>query len=628
MLNVLSRFQLTMLSFTAAMVVATGLSAIDMSKRHRFLDGAVSGTTIADLGEMMSTVDRFQSALVADRGGADGPARARSFNAIRSRLAAMEIGTAAATEQSRDEQLAREALKGAMLDLQILAIDGDDPSTLAKVERVLSDVRDALQTLALAATSNIKQSVAEKVSLSEAALRLHLALLATTVLCGMSLFVVAVRRGLVQHSLARRDALTGLMNRFSFSETLSRLVADPGPGNDVGLILLDLDHFKIVNDTLGHAAGDLLLKQVAARLSTLADEAVHVARLGGDEFALVLVARRAHSAATEKVERIRRLLAQPIDLGTRQVTAGMSIGVAVTPLGWYDAHSLLKNADIALYAAKAAGRGASRSFTSRMDRELRERRQLEDDLRLAVATNKIEVHFQPLVDLRSERVVACEALARWNRPGYGLVPPTRFIDIAEEGSLIGEIGASILLQACRAAREWPEDVRICVNISASQFNDEFVGVVTATLAATGLAPARLELEITESVLVKDGPSVERILGELRGIGVQIALDDFGTGFSTLSHLRRFAIDRIKIDRSFVRDMSDSPESMAIVEAVCLLARKLGLSTTAEGIETETHASLLRTLGCAEGQGYLFHRPMSLVTCTETILSGTRTTRAA
>ena len=628
MLNILSRFQFLMVIVTSAMIVATGFSAIDMSKRHRLLDGVVSGTTIADVGDMMSTINHFQNALVTDVPGEGMTGRTRMFEALRTRLAAMKIGETAAVEQSREEQAARETLSGAMLDLQLAAIDEDGSDMRARMAMILRDMQDALPPLALAATSSLKHSIAGDLSLSNAALRLHLTLLAITVLCGISLLLVAIRKGWVQHRLARRDALTGLMNRLSFSETLARLISDPGPGNEVGLILLDIDLFKNVNDSLGHAAGDLLLKEVAARLSTLAADDVHVARLGGDEFALVIAARRVHGVAADKVEKIKQLLVAPIDLGTKHVTAGMSIGVAVSPLGWYDANSLLKNADIALYAAKAAGRGRSRSFTSRMDRDLRERRQLEEDLRQALAEGRIEAHFQPIVNLRSGRVVTCETLARWNRLGQGFVSPVRFIAVAEEIGLIRELGGSILLQACAAAREWPENVCVSVNVSAHQFDDQLVATVAAALASTGLAPARLELEITESVLVKDTTSVVRVLNDLRRIGVQIALDDFGTGFSSLSYLQRFPIDRIKIDQSFVRDMSDRPESAAIVESICLLARKLGLSTTAEGIETEEQASLLLAFGCVEGQGYLFHKPMPLVACTPIIAKGSRAMQAA
>lgn len=628
MLNVLCRLQFTMVVITAVMIVATGVSAVDMSKRRRLLDGIVTGTTIADVGDMMSTISHLQNALLVREVRGDGPVRARMLDAIRSQLAAMKVGEADKVEQSPEEQAARIALSGAVLDLQLLAIDEAVPGMRAKLEAILRDMQQALQTLALEATGSLKKSVAGDLSLTDAALRLHLTLLAVTVLCGILLLLVAVRRGWAQHRLARRDSLTGLLNRLSFSETLAGLISEPGPGNEIGLILLDLDLFKNVNDTLGHAAGDLLLKAIAVRLSTLADDDVHVARLGGDEFALVIAARRAHHAAAEKVERIRRLLVEPIDLGSKRVAVSMSIGVAVTPLGWYDAHALLKNADIALYAAKAAGRGRSRSFSSRMDREHRERRQLEDDLRRAAARGQVEVHFQPIVNLRSGRSVSCEALARWNRPDHGFVPPVKFITVAEEIGLIKEIGVSVLRQACAAARGWPEDMRVSVNLSAQQFDDDLVGVVAAALTAAGLAPARLELEITESMLVRDSASVRRVLDDLREIGVKIALDDFGTGFSSLSYLQRFAIDRIKIDQSFVQNMSCSPESTAIVESICFLARKLGLSTTGEGVETESHASLLRSFGCEEGQGYLFDRPMPLTACTAKLLSGSQLLQVA
>ncbi len=628
MLNILSRFQCLMVIVTAAMIVATGFSAIEMSKRHRLLDGLVSGTTIADVGDMISTINHFQNALATDRPGQGGPGRTRMYDALRTRLAAMRIGETAAVEQSQEEQAARDALRGAILELQLSAIDEDGPDMRTRMASILRDMQDALQTLAIAATSSLKHSVDGDLTLSNAALRQHLTQLAGTVLCGVALLLIAIRRGWAQHRLARRDSLTGLMNRLGFSETLARLISDPGPGNEVGLILLDLDLFKNINDSLGHAAGDLLLKEVAARLSTLASADVHVARLGGDEFALVIAARRAHGVAAEKVEIVKRLLVEPVQLGSKLVTAQMSIGVAVSPLGWYDAQSLLKNADIALYAAKAAGRGRSRSFTARMERDLQDKRQLEDDLRRAVSDSRIQAHFQPIVALRSGRVVKCEALARWERPGLGFVSPARFIAVAEETGLIREVGGAILLQACAAARTWPDEVRVSVNLSAHQFDDDLVPAVAAALAATGLASDRLELEITESVLVKDSAFVIRVLKDLRRLGVLIALDDFGTGFSSLSYLQRFPIDRIKIDQSFVRDMSDRPESAAIVESICLLAKKLGLSTTAEGIETEDQASLLRAYGCVEGQGYLFHRPMPLDACTATIAGSIRTEQAA
>ena len=449
-----------------------------------------------------------------------------------------------------------------------------------------------------------------------AAMRRMLVFLEGTGLFASALIAVALHRARALHRFARRDVLTGLQNRLNFAEALAAVLRDPGPANEVALMLLDVDLFKEINDTLGHAAGDLLLKGIAVRLGAITRPGIHISRLGGDEFAILLTAPQAHRAASDMAVQIGNLTEQPFDLGGKPVSVGISIGVALTPLHWCDAETLLKSADIALYAAKAAGRGTCRFFGPKMDRDFRDRRQMEEDLRRAVAEGALDLHFQPLVDLESRAIVGCEALARWDRPHHGFVSPMTFIALAEEIGLIGQIGEWVLRRACAAAKTWPEHVRISINLSPHQFDrDGFVGAVAAVLAETGLTPGRLELEITESLLLRDSDFVLGALADLRAMGVQIALDDFGTGYSSLLYLQRFAIDRIKIDQSFVRNMTRSPNATAIVEAICRLAAKLGVSTTGEGIETEDDAALLRGFGCVEGQGYWFDRPMPLAACT-------------
>lgn len=407
--------------------------------------------------------------------------------------------------------------------------------------------------------------------------------------------------------MAAHDALTGLLNRAGMREVLEERLSAVGPGRGVAIHCLDLDRFKAVNDTYGHPAGDALLREVAAGLARLAAPAA-VARLGGDEFAVVQEfsdPAEADALAGAMV----RLMSSPFEAAGRHVCVGASVGLAITARAGADADDLIRRADIALYAAKGAGRGRHAVFDVSMEKEIVERRALEEDLATALFDNTLELHYQPLVSFADGRVTGVEALLRWNHPVRGWVSPARFVPIAEESGMIGRIGTWAIRRACRDAAAWPDDIKVAVNLSPRQFSleDDIVTVVTQALADTNLAPSRLCLEITESVLLDDNAGTLSTLHRLKRLGVTISLDDFGTGFSSLSYLMRFPFDRIKIDQSFVRDMLGSENCSVIVNTVIKLAGRIGMTTVAEGVETEEQYARLREEGCGEAQGYLISR---------------------
>jgi diguanylate cyclase (GGDEF)-like protein len=408
--------------------------------------------------------------------------------------------------------------------------------------------------------------------------------------------------------LARHDVLTGLPNRLYFRESTEQALSVVRRGGSLALLCIDLDHFKEVNDTLGHPAGDKLLKKVADRLRENVRETDILARLGGDEFAVVQIAFQRPDELTALASRLVEAISEPYDIDGQEAVVGISIGIAVAPMDGNDPDLLLKNADMALYRAKAEGRGMFRFFEAEMDARLQARRKLETELRKAVAQGEFEVHYQPIIDLKDDQVVAFEALVRWNHPERGLVMPDEFISVAEDIGLIGCIGEWVLREACAQAATWPRDIRVAVNLSPSQFRKTLVPTVIQTLAATGLRPDLLELEITESVLLQNSETTLLILRQLHDIGVRISMDDFGTGYSSLSYLHSFPFDKIKIDRSFVSKLETQPNCMAIVRAVAGLGRTLGMKTTAEGVETVEQLEWLRSEGCSEVQGYLFSRP--------------------
>ncbi len=406
--------------------------------------------------------------------------------------------------------------------------------------------------------------------------------------------------------LAHHDPLTGLANRSLLRE---RIAAAISRGETLALLSLDLDRFKAVNDLHGHPTGDQVLVRVAARLRAAARGAEIIARLGGDEFVLLLAADPGDNLAREVAQRIIATLIEPIEIGPQFVQINTSIGIALYPQHGETPDELLKNADIALYAAKRAGRGTMRLFDPAMDAELQRRRHLEQDLRLAIRRRTLAIHFQPLFKNDGKTLAGFEALARWPHPEHGSISPADFIPLAEESGLIVPLGRLVLETACAEAASWPQPHRIAVNISPAQIRaGNIVATVTDVLAKTGLSPTRLELEVTESLLIEDTEATLATLTALKALGLRIVLDDFGTGYSSLSYLRRFPFDKLKIDRSFIQALGENDEAMAIVRAIVALANSLTLDVTAEGVETETQLRLLQKESSAEIQGYLLGRP--------------------
>jgi diguanylate cyclase (GGDEF)-like protein len=409
--------------------------------------------------------------------------------------------------------------------------------------------------------------------------------------------------------LAHHDVLTGLFNRFSFEQTVARLMASPSAGVGASLLFIDLDGFKAVNDTLGHAAGDEVLKEVARRLQAILGVEDVVARLGGDEFAILHLSQAPQQTAASLAARLIASLAGRFAAQGQHAFIGASVGVAVAVTGVETADELLKQADLAMYQAKNQGRGTFRFFALEMLERAEQRRLLELDLRQAIEETAFELHYQPFVDLQQRQVVGFEALLRWRRGGLGYVPPIEFIALAEETGLIGRIGEWALNQACRDAAQWPHELRVAVNLSPAQFRqNDLVEVVQGALSASGLDPARLELEITESMLLRDNDDIRQTFQSLRDLGVKISLDDFGAGYAGLGYFRSFRFDRVKIDRSFISEMVLHPEARAIVQAAVGIGDSLGMATTAEGVETDAQLAGLMALGCAEAQGFLFSRP--------------------
>ncbi len=411
--------------------------------------------------------------------------------------------------------------------------------------------------------------------------------------------------------LAYHDALTGLGNRLLFKEQLDEALLElsvtPRP---IAVLFIDLDGFKAVNDTLGHSVGDLLLKSIAAKLRDLLPSTDRMARLGGDEFAILQMSGAQPESSTSLAATIVEVIGHPHNIDGHDVTVGASIGIAIVHPAEMDSESILKSADLAMYSAKADGRGTYRVFDPQMDAAVRARRSLERDMRTALAQGEFALAYQPLVNLHTKKVTAFEALMRWRHAERGIVPPSEFIPVAEEMGLIIQLGEWALRQACIEAAEWPPDVRVSVNLSPLQFaKGNLVSTVLNALASSGLPASRLELEITESVLLEKSERNIAILNQLRELGVRISMDDFGTGYSSIGYLRSFPFDKIKIDQSFVQDLLVDQGSLAIVRAIAGLGISFGITTTAEGVETEEQMQRLSLEGCVEVQGYLYSKPV-------------------
>jgi len=408
--------------------------------------------------------------------------------------------------------------------------------------------------------------------------------------------------------LARHDSLTKLPNRVLFGEALHQACETCGT-TGIALLCLDLDHFKVVNDTLGHATGDGVLVAVAERLRGCVREFDLAARLGGDEFAVILVTSdiaEASAIANRIIDRVSR----PYHFDGQLVQLGISIGITMAPGDGMTPGTLLKNADLALYRAKTDGRGLWRLYDPEMDERLQGRRALQAALRQALPRQEFRVEYQPIIDFNDRRIIGAEALLRWQHPERGLLGPGEFIALAEESGLIGQIGEFVLTQACATAARWPADITVAVNLSPLQFRDPgLVQMINGALAAAGLPPGRLELEITETTMLETNSQTVDALWALHNRGVRIALDDFGTGYSSLSYLRRFPFDKVKIDRSFIRDLGYEKDDSSIILAIIGLAERMNMLVTAEGVETAEQAELLVSYGCPQAQGYLFYRSM-------------------
>ncbi|MFD2271577.1 EAL domain-containing protein [Undibacterium arcticum] len=429
------------------------------------------------------------------------------------------------------------------------------------------------------------------------------------------------------HHMALHDALTGLPNRTLLLDRLDQAIGYAGRhGHAVWVLFVDLDRFKFVNDSLGHKGGDQVIKAIADRLQSTTREMDTVVRLGGDEFVLVLPQRADETMATDAINRMMEAVAQPIVLETHQFFLGCSIGVAVYPADGTTSEALLEHADTAMYRAKEMGGNNFQFYTAAMNARLLERLSIEKDLRNAIEREEFVLHYQPQVDIRTGRIVGMEALIRWQHPTLGMVLPHRFIGLAEETGLIGVIGAWVLHTACAQTKSWERagygQLRVAVNLSARQFTKkDLVQSIANILAETGLAPHFLELELTESLLMNDVEAAIEILQGLRALHVQMSIDDFGTGYSSLAYLRRFPIDVLKIDRSFVRDMTLDSDDAVIVKSVISLAHNLKLRVVAEGVETQEQLMHLRILECDVMQGYFFSNPVPAETFGQILREG-------
>jgi len=410
--------------------------------------------------------------------------------------------------------------------------------------------------------------------------------------------------------LAHHDALTDLPNRVLLRDQMELEIKRARRGDAFALLYLDLDGFKDVNDTFGHTIGDQLLKIVGERLRICVRKTDMVARLGGDEFAIVQTSANQPEDATALAKRICKVISAPYELGQNEVVVEMSVGITIAAKEGSDYEQLLKHADLALYRAKKDSPGSYCFFEPEMEAGVKDRHALALDLRKALAADQFELYYQPLVDLQDSKISGFEALIRWHHPERGMISPTEFIPIAEETGLINQIGEWVIHQACTEAVNWPDNIKVAVNVSPVQFRSgDILQIVNNALATSRLPASNLEIEITENVWLQDKDATLAILHQLRNLGVKIAMDDFGTGYSSLSYLQSFPFDKIKIDASFVKDVTKTDDGIGIVQAVISIATRLGATTVAEGVETEEQLNIVRKEGCTQAQGFLFARPM-------------------
>ncbi|MBM1170581.1 putative bifunctional diguanylate cyclase/phosphodiesterase [Microvirga arabica] len=524
-------------------------------------------------------------------------------------------------QRDPDHQAMLRRLELALEDMDPLIQNLEQPGNVQKVIDRLKPFDGALAQIASTVLIYGSETVQKD---QQELIRLHWlfsGIAASLVLIGIALIVLLDRHNRLLgrahqelHVLAHQDALTGLPNRVVLRNQLEHALAGPKPnGRTIAVSYLDLDHFKDVNDSFGHETGDELLKAVAERLRNCIPASEGqvrnlISRFGGDEFAILQTGIRKPSESAALASKIVEAMRAPFTVNGQEIFIGTSIGIAL-PQGHVTPSQILKHADMALYHAKADGRGTFRFFETHMDVQLQARRALEVDLRKAATNGEFELFYQPQININDNEIGGYEALLRWHHPERGLVPPAEFIPVIEDTGLIVSLGDWILEQACREAARWPRNIHVAVNLSPVQFRSRgLVQSVSRALAASGLAPSRLELEITESVLLQDNEATVSMLHDLRRLGVRIAMDDFGTGYSSLSYLRSFPFDKIKIDQSFVREMSQRSDCLAIVQSVANLGSSLGMPTVAEGVETEEHLRQIQAAGCTDAQGYYFGRP--------------------
>jgi diguanylate cyclase (GGDEF)-like protein len=520
-------------------------------------------------------------------------------------------------EQYPDQRITFRRLEEALAAIQPLITDLEHPGNAQEVVKILKPLEGKFAQLASTANSHEAELVTDS---QRELIQLHWRF--SGVAAGLILFG-ALLLGLLDrqlrllerarqkmYALAHQDALTDLANRVLLHEQLEQALATAEhQGRTISLFCVDLDRFKEVNDSFGHQMGDALLKIVADRLRGCVRDGDVVARLGGDEFAVLQVATKKIPDCARLALHIIDAVGAPYNIDGQEIVIGVSVGIAMAPEGRGTASQLMKQADMALYQAKADGRGRFRFFEQEMDAQLQARRALEIDLRKALANDEFELFYQPQINIQANEISGFEALLRWRHPEWGLVSPGRFIPIAEDIGLITSIGDWVIERACREAVTWPEGLKVAVNLSPMQFRNEgLVRRVRTALAQSGLDPRRLELEITETTLLQDNDATVAILHQLRQLGVRFAMDDFGTGYSSLSYLRSFPFDKIKIDQSFVQEISSRPDCLTIVQSIASLGAGLDMSTVAEGVETEEQYLQLRSAGFTEVQGYYFGRP--------------------
>ncbi len=582
---------------------ASNRVSVQFSRRVRKPDGSFGGVVVVSLDpdHFASFLDRvnFGSPASVSLIGSDGIVRADGGQEDGIQLGASIVGTpiASAMAKGRDSSFVMRGEAGRPDRLGTLhRVDGQPLWVMVSIaeREVTSDANAALEF--------------------DSAVALGLTLLIAAVV--IKLRRVDSRRRAAEAEVSRsalRDPLTDLPNRRVLQSELKRAldVARRVDGaRSCALLLLDLDRFKVINDTLGHATGDELLIAVSRRVRAALGPDHLLARLGGDEFAVVVRHIEDRIQVSELAERLGALVAEPFDIGQNRVLTGMSIGVAIGPEDGEEVDDLMVGADLALYSAKASARGRFAVFQPSMKEGLTHRHQLEIDLRQALRDGSLSLHFQPSISTTTGRIASFEALARWQHPTFGFIAPAVFIGIAEETGLIGDLGTWALQEACSAAESWPGEIRLAVNLSPVQLREPgLMAIVSSALDRSGLPARRLELEITEQMLLDNSEHNHHVLQSLKKLGVSIAMDDFGTGYSSLNYLQAFPFDRVKVDRAFVEKLGQGPRHTALVRAVVDLASSFGMATTAEGVETEEQREILAGLGCTDIQGYFYARPM-------------------